>query len=289
MEAVTLDGIVTFGGKSAFNRERSITFGPLPHDRPDLQGFYWKIGEEYIRIDLEIIRYSKFYHCFFLEYGDYRLYVYEHIGALRNFGLTNVYIECTSEWYPYKTTGQMWEDHLQPHLRPLGFEIEYFEIAASVGFVSEKKGLRSEVHISPSKIPKGISFYVSVDYKGLGTNYFPETIITPRILEQYYRIPSQGYPSYQYWIVKLCGWLECQKRIWIQDYKTQANYKNVVLGLFLGHRILDLSSVPTLLDHRRLMSCHIDSINAGHFHDLEVLKKVRKLVPEKNIQMVEST
>ena len=261
-----------------------VLFEPMPHGQ---SGIFWKLPTsvkneyKYIPIDWRIAKCSKKYHNVYLEHDLHRLYIYEHIAALRYDGYDGFSI-CGTEWPPYETTANykeklnaktlITEDHI-PFFR--------FEKPHKLSFVTEDKLYRS-IEIKPTdKLHTNVEAHVK--YKKLEIDHGAMEIVTNDLIETIFPVGPQGiWPDYYYF----------SKFLGMQYHKTVVFPKNekdkkLLAKKFVWHTMLDRLGDISLLSHNMLLSGEIISYCSGHEMALELVKQIGQT--EKIVQITAPT
>ncbi len=254
-------------GRNPFGGEAWIKFEPMPNGE---RGIFWKIPTskntfKYVPIDYRIAKISKL-HNIFLQYGNKKLFIYEHIGALRFTGLDSLAISA-STWPPYLTSGSMLKKIME-HAVATDNEIPYLSLVNSYGPLSRREnGLYKFVEIRPTEY--GVTeLNVSIDYKKLSVKGKKRETVTDELINEIFSVGPQGVSNILKFISRLFN-LEYHKNVvWPDEEKDL----NELRRKFLAHTMVDRLGEISLFSHYMLPSCEIKTQCAGHRLVFEAMK-----------------
>lgn len=254
-------------GKNPFGGEAWIMFEPMPNEE---KGIFWKIPtskntHKYVPIDYRIARVSKL-HNICLQHSGKKLFIYEHIGALRFTGLDSIAISA-STWPPYLTSGKMFEKIME-YAEITDNEIPYLSFLNSYGPLAIREhGLYKYVEIRPETY--GITkLNVSIDYKKLSIKCKGKKIVNEELIGEIFSVGPQGVSNLFKFLSRLFN-LEYHKIVvWPDEEKDS----NELQRKFLAHTMVDRLGEISLFSHYMLPSCEIRTQCAGHRLVFEAMK-----------------
>jgi hypothetical protein len=255
-------------GKNPFGGEAWIMFEPMPNGE---RGIFWKIPTskkntyKYIPIDYRIAKISKL-HNIYLQYGKKKLFIYEHIGALRFTGLDSIAISA-STWPPYLTSGTMFEKIME-HAEITNNEVPYLSFINSYGPLSlRENGLYKFVEIRPAN-HEVTKLNVSIDYKKLSVKGRARRTVTDELIAEIFPVGPQGISNLFKFISRLFN-LEYHKIVVWPDEEISPDE---LQRKFLSHTMVDRLGEISLFSHYMLPSCEIKTQCAGHRMVFEAMK-----------------
>ena len=258
-------------GKSPTGGTAWIKFEPMPNNE---KGIYWKVPNDrgdydYIEIDHRIAKMSKRLHNIYLKHGENILYVYEHIGALRFWGLDGFSIEA-SMWPPYVTTWFMLEKIL-PYTKELDEEIQYFSFGQPYypSLFLNEDGLDKSVKIIPNNNGETI-LNMYIDYRDFNIRDKKRMTVTKDMLKSIFPIGPQGLSKPLRFLSKILGCEYHKIVVWPDQEKN----KELLIWKFVAHTMVDRLGELSLFSHNMLPSCEIDSRCAGHKMVLQLIKDI---------------
>jgi hypothetical protein len=266
MRRLMLVNPVRIRGHDFFGRGAEVTLAPA--EEP---GWFWHVGGKDVPIGPSCVHADR--RCLVLRHDGHRLYVFEHLGALRAMGLDGVRIAAATSWLPYDGRAlQYWNalpqataecEPLRPMSRPLHESVQ------------RNDGIPRRLDV---KLGTGdaLKVTVRVAYPKWGertvTRSFPDErgggwddIISARPLAKppWLRAAARA--------AALLGWPHYDNVLWPQDAEPEA-----LLEELAHHRILDLlGALATILRPGKYLTGEIATDLADHATDVALLRRLQ--------------
>jgi hypothetical protein len=252
---------VVVSGRDFFGRMSQIKFSPFY-----LPGWHWKCGREIVPINSDIACCKP--RRITLQYKEYILDMYEHIGALRWTGLDGVVIESSSMPPYHGRVKELW-DALKPFIAETKEEVPRIRprMHCSV-MIFEKNDRGRGLSVSPTNDRLIFRIFIEIEGMGKENNYE-----FPMALEEVFGAYTIGWPPQLYYLSKsvaLFGWPHHKQIEW-----TQENTREIFLEKVSLHRLADLLGGLSLITHDRLVSAQVISIRGGHKIDMDLIKMIQ--------------
>ena len=270
MHPIRLKTSVTIQGPNLWGLNGKITF----HPSGSRDGWIWWVRNSFNTSISPAIIDKKARRTRLYCQGK-KLQIFEHIGALRFFGLCRVYIESTT-WPPYHGRSiELWQAIRKHCKEDTSEEINWYALRKPVRWTYPKprNSKIAFTEIRPST-KKQLRLKIMCSYPGLQSCQLEFSFPNRDVLEELCRVHSPGWPPILYHLLKvpsLFGWPHYKKIFWPQDYsKTEASIKLV------HHRALDLLGALSLLCRDGLLSADVTSICSGHEADINTIIEADK-------------
>lgn len=198
--------------------------------------------------------------------------VYEHLGALRFFGLLGLTFRTNRRVPHFGRALDAWT-HLKPVcLRDESVSLPWYTVAEPVRweYPGLRNGERGFTAIYPATAPT-LKLDIDFGYRGIGDAHQQFVLPNDELLEELCAVGAQGFPPELYHISRiasLLGWPHHRNFTWPQE-----GSKVQVLERFGQHRALDLLGALSLLCRDGLFAGHVISNYSGHRADLEVVQR----------------
>jgi len=270
MHPIRLKSKVTIEGPNLWGLNAKLTFYPSGSKS---EWIWWVRNSFNISMSPAIV--DKRARRIRLYFEGKKLQIFEHIGALRFFGLCGVYIESTP-WPPYHGRSlELWQaikDHCEEDTSK---EINWYTITEPVRWTYSKlrNNQRAFTEIRPNT-KKELKIKIMCSYPGLEACEVNFTFPNREILEELCSVYNPGWPPILYHLLKVpsfFGWSHYKRVFWLQDYsKVEASVK------FAHHRALDLLGALSLLCRDGLLSADVTSICSGYEADINAIIQADK-------------
>lgn len=259
MDLLELIQPVVVSGRDIFGRKSQITFAPY-----DFPGWHWKCGNEVVPINSSIALCNS--RRITLVYKEFRLEIYEHIGALRWTGLDGIIIE-SPKFPPYHgRTKELW-DALKPFCQKTGNQGVWVKPLEGCLVIGADDASRK---VSFEPLDGKLIISVILKIKKLGERV--EEYELPMLLEEIFEAHSLGWPPYLYYVSKLAkafGWPHHENVGWVQK-----NTADILLEKICRHRLVDLLGALSLVTHEHFLSGRVVSYKGGHAIDLGMINRM---------------
>lgn len=274
MNQIQLNSEVYVNGPDLFGRKAQISFHPL---NPSFTGWWWRENQHApsLLVNPGIINLKSRRTQLFS--GNNKLEVYEHIGALRWFGLCDVLIESTP-WPPYHGRFlELWQA-IKPYCQEVDSrEISWYTLEKKVKWVypEPRNGLTAFTEICPND-RKELKISLISSYPGLKTSEINLVFPNKDLLEELSAVCSQGWPPILYYLLKIPSffrWPHYNNIVWAQQQgKESASIK------FAHHRVVDLLGLLSILCRDGLLSANVTSVCSGHKADIGAILQANGLL-----------
>lgn len=266
MDSLLLTREVKIVGPDFWGRSGEITFSP---SKCEWKGWRWKNGaSEPNFIFAQMLHHRARRTCLQGEKGE--MNVFEHVGALRFFGLSQVTI-ASPKWPPHFGRGwELWQA-LSPHCERSRVDVPLYGVRRAVrgSYERPRGGYEAFTEIKPPTGPV-LRLDITICYPGLGPTSATFEFPDERLLVKVIQAKSQGWPPWLYYPARgaaVLGWPHLDKSAWPESDKGGAR----VLDEFLLHRAHDLLGGLSVLCRDGYFVGDVVSVCSGHKADVEAI------------------
>ena len=274
MKKKTLMGTVIVTGNSfTSNAFASITFTPTKEP-----GWYLQTKEGLVPINSRIA-YCKKGRIVISAFGT-TINVWEHIGALRFMGISNVIVSIPKEtkskpyWPPYLGGAGAYYRELRSSIIETDEEIQFIKpsINCHWSYPSRRNGFTAvnQDDCFSIKAKSGWTPLQTTEktIKLLDENF--QTLLTNEI----FTARPQGYPHWAYYVAycaEIFGWGNFHYISWLKDAKSFGQLQQLQQE-WENHRLQDVLGAASLAHHDFLPYCRIHTEFGGHQSDVAAIK-----------------
>lgn len=272
MRPLILQYPITIQAPNFWGRSSEIRFSPGP-----AAGWWWDVDGCIVPITPECA--SSKHLRLRLSFHKKRFELYEHIGVLRFFGLTNVLVALSKPWPPHFGSGlPMWQKVKKYCQTDESQTLPWYTVAEALRWEYPEKrgGCVGFTEIQPATEPR---LDLEVGYSYLlcgGLEVMNFSLPNEELLEQVCQYPSQGVQKGWYTLSKITsffGWPVPNTTTWPKKLDPAEVRRRFVL-----HRAADLLGALSLLCKDGLFAGKIVSHCSGHRADIEVISRAWKML-----------
>lgn len=262
MRRLVLTRSVHIVGRDFWGRKAQVVLEPTK-----AQGWFWRVGTCDVPIGPDLVCLAG--RRLTLRYKNEELDVFEHLGALRAFGLDNVRIVARTSWLPYDGRAQLYVYRLLPHLCEEGTLVPMTKRVHGVVEHCDSITRRLTVTLGVGEV---LTVTIRVSYPLWGEHIlvrvFPGgkwidvAVAKPLARPSWLQSIAQGASAF--------GWPHYNNVLWPHGRKPDDILRELAL-----HRILDLfGAISTLLAPGEYLTGNVEADCANHAVDVAFLRQV---------------